>query len=128
MEEKQLDFVLVPLGLFVLALYHSWLLFSVLRRPNTTVIGLNALARRRWVQAMMAVRIPLLLSLLPTFFYLEVRLLNLNTSCDSKIFLLIDSEGRYLWRMSYLTSRSAERAKAPVSKNGEYRQRRVDVG
>ncbi|KAL0906766.1 hypothetical protein M5K25_025286 [Dendrobium thyrsiflorum] len=54
MEEKQLDFVLVPLGLFVLALYHSWLLFSVLRRPNTTVIGLNALARRRWVQAMMA--------------------------------------------------------------------------
>ncbi|XP_020572121.1 uncharacterized protein LOC110018968 [Phalaenopsis equestris] len=54
MEEKQLDFLLVPLGLFVLALYHAWLLFSVLRRPNTTVIGLNAFARRRWVQAMMA--------------------------------------------------------------------------
>ncbi|KAG0485640.1 hypothetical protein HPP92_009719 [Vanilla planifolia] len=54
MEEKQLDFVLVPLGLSALALYHSWLLFAILRRPNTTVIGLNALARRRWVRAMMS--------------------------------------------------------------------------
>ncbi|PKA55528.1 hypothetical protein AXF42_Ash006730 [Apostasia shenzhenica] len=51
MQERQLDLVLVPLGLLALALYHSWLLFAILRRPKSTVIGLNALARRRWVQA-----------------------------------------------------------------------------
>ncbi|PKA56665.1 hypothetical protein AXF42_Ash012795 [Apostasia shenzhenica] len=58
MRERQLDLVLVPLGLLALALYHSWLLFAILRRPKSTVIGLNALARRRWVQAIDGVRFP----------------------------------------------------------------------
>ncbi|XP_038981586.1 uncharacterized protein LOC103705643 [Phoenix dactylifera] len=54
MEEKYWDLVLVPLGLLVLATYHSWLLLTILRHPKRTVIGLNALARQRWVRAMMA--------------------------------------------------------------------------
>uniref|UniRef100_J3L2Y9 Uncharacterized protein n=1 Tax=Oryza brachyantha TaxID=4533 RepID=J3L2Y9_ORYBR len=53
--EEKLDLVLVPLGLAVLAVYHAWLLYAVLRHPTRTVVGLNALARKRWVTVMMAV-------------------------------------------------------------------------
>ncbi|BAD82154.1 unknown protein [Oryza sativa Japonica Group] len=53
--EEKLDFVLVPLGLAVLAVYHLWLLYAVLRHPTRTVVGLNAIARKRWVTVMMAV-------------------------------------------------------------------------
>ncbi|XP_052155120.1 uncharacterized protein LOC127773131 [Oryza glaberrima] len=52
--EEKLDFVLVPLGLAVLAVYHLWLLYAVLRHPTRTVVGLNAIARKRWVTVMMA--------------------------------------------------------------------------
>uniref|UniRef100_A0A0D9V476 DUF599 domain-containing protein n=1 Tax=Leersia perrieri TaxID=77586 RepID=A0A0D9V476_9ORYZ len=52
--EEKLDLVLVPLGLAVLAVYHVWLLYAVLRHPTRTVVGLNALARKRWVTIMMA--------------------------------------------------------------------------
>ncbi|XP_040385954.1 uncharacterized protein LOC102723009 [Oryza brachyantha] len=52
--EEKLDLVLVPLGLAVLAVYHAWLLYAVLRHPTRTVVGLNALARKRWVTVMMA--------------------------------------------------------------------------
>ncbi|KAK6127671.1 hypothetical protein DH2020_038587 [Rehmannia glutinosa] len=55
MEEKQLDLVLVPLGLGVLLAYHIWLLFTIRRNPTRTVIGLNAESRRKWVFCLMAI-------------------------------------------------------------------------
>ncbi|KAM0945890.1 hypothetical protein DsansV1_C09g0089001 [Dioscorea sansibarensis] len=48
------DLVMVPLGLLVVGVYHAWLLRTILRCPNRTVIGLNALARKRWVRAMIS--------------------------------------------------------------------------
>ncbi|KAI9101581.1 hypothetical protein K1719_023825 [Acacia pycnantha] len=54
MEERLLDFVLVPLGLVALGTYHVWLLYTILRHPYRTVIGLNALSRHQWVLSMMA--------------------------------------------------------------------------
>ncbi|NP_001168944.1 hypothetical protein Zm00014a_008476 [Zea mays] len=52
--EEQLDLVLVPLALAAVAGYHLWLLWAILRHPTRTIIGLNAIARKRWVAAMMA--------------------------------------------------------------------------
>jgi hypothetical protein len=43
-QEEDLDLVLVPLGLAVVA-----------GCPTSTVVGLNALARTRWVAVIMAV-------------------------------------------------------------------------
>ena len=56
MEEEQLDYVLVPLGLLVFGLYNVWLLFTVLRFPRRTVIGINAETRHQWVFSMMSVK------------------------------------------------------------------------
>ncbi|KAI4347222.1 hypothetical protein L6164_008052 [Bauhinia variegata] len=53
MEEQCLDYVLVPLGLLVLAIYHVWLLCNILQNPSRTVIGLNAQSRHQWVLSMM---------------------------------------------------------------------------
>ncbi|CAL0307773.1 unnamed protein product [Lupinus luteus] len=53
MEKKVLDFILVPSGLLVMFAYHFWLLLRVMRHPTKTVIGVNAINRRFWVQAMM---------------------------------------------------------------------------
>jgi uncharacterized membrane protein len=53
--EERLDLVLVPLALAALVGYHLWLLYAILRHPAKTVIGLNAIARKRWVAAMIAV-------------------------------------------------------------------------
>ncbi|KAI4350968.1 hypothetical protein L6164_005370 [Bauhinia variegata] len=53
MEERYLDYVLVPLGLLVLVIYHIWLLYHILRNPSRTVIGLNAQSRHQWVLSMM---------------------------------------------------------------------------
>lgn len=55
MEKKVLDYVLVPSGLFVMVAYHIWLLYQILKHPNRTVIGINAVIRRFWVRAMMEV-------------------------------------------------------------------------
>ncbi|TVU35505.1 hypothetical protein EJB05_17398 [Eragrostis curvula] len=52
--EEKLDLVLVPLGVMALAVYHLWLLYTILRHPTRTVIGVNGMARKRWVSAMMA--------------------------------------------------------------------------
>ncbi|PAN29115.1 hypothetical protein GQ55_5G202800 [Panicum hallii var. hallii] len=52
--EERLDLVLVPLALAALVGYHLWLLYAILRHPAKTVIGLNAIARKRWVAAMIA--------------------------------------------------------------------------
>ncbi|XP_004299565.1 PREDICTED: uncharacterized protein LOC101293202 [Fragaria vesca subsp. vesca] len=54
MEEEDLDYVLVPLGLCVLGTYHVWLLITVLRHPIRTVIGLNAQSRHQWALSMMS--------------------------------------------------------------------------
>ncbi|KAL6175632.1 hypothetical protein ACLB2K_052271 [Fragaria x ananassa] len=48
-----LDYLLVPAGLFVLGLYHVWLIITVLRNPIRTVIGVNVHTRQQWVFAMM---------------------------------------------------------------------------
>ncbi|KAM3703156.1 hypothetical protein ACB098_04G074000 [Castanea mollissima] len=54
MEEEQLDYVLVPLGLLVFGLYNVWLLFTILRFPRRTVVGINAESRHQWVFSMMS--------------------------------------------------------------------------
>ncbi|KAE8721693.1 Poly(A) polymerase 1 isoform 1 [Hibiscus syriacus] len=54
MEEDKLDLFLVPLGLILLALYHVWLLRTVLKHPTRTVIGINAESRHKWVFSMMS--------------------------------------------------------------------------
>lgn len=53
MEEERLDYVLVPLGVLVMGIYHTWLLYTILRTPRRTVIGLNAESRHQWVYCMM---------------------------------------------------------------------------
>uniref|UniRef100_A0A804RG97 DUF599 family protein n=1 Tax=Zea mays TaxID=4577 RepID=A0A804RG97_MAIZE len=50
---SQLDYVLVPLGLAVMVGYHVWLLLRIRSRPETTVIGINAVNRRIWVRHIM---------------------------------------------------------------------------
>lgn len=57
MKKEELDYVLVPLGLAVMAGYHAWLLHRIRRRPATTVIGVNAINRRIWVRHVMEVGI-----------------------------------------------------------------------
>nr|GEU56981.1 ribonuclease H-like domain-containing protein [Tanacetum cinerariifolium] len=54
MEEKDIDYVLVPLGLGIMIIYHIWLVYTVLKHPTRTVIGLNAQSRYQWVFSMMA--------------------------------------------------------------------------
>ncbi|XP_020209979.1 uncharacterized protein LOC109794995 [Cajanus cajan] len=53
MEKKVLDLVLVPSGLLVMLAYHFWLLHQIIKHPTKTVVGVNAINRRFWVQAMM---------------------------------------------------------------------------
>ncbi|GAV86763.1 LOW QUALITY PROTEIN: DUF599 domain-containing protein, partial [Cephalotus follicularis] len=53
MEKKLLDCILVPLGLLILLAYHGWLLYTTVKHPTKTVIGVNAINRAFWVRAMM---------------------------------------------------------------------------
>ncbi|KAL4392395.1 hypothetical protein AHAS_Ahas03G0340800 [Arachis hypogaea] len=55
MEIAELDYVLVPVGVLVLGIYHAWLLYTIIRHPSRTVIGLNAQSRYQWVLSLMAV-------------------------------------------------------------------------
>lgn len=55
MEEAAIDFLLVPLGLCLLVVYHLWLVLTIYRNPRRTVIGLNAESRRQWVFCVMTV-------------------------------------------------------------------------
>ncbi|CAL9031638.1 unnamed protein product [Prunus brigantina] len=52
------DYLLVPVGLCVLGIYHIWLLITVLRNPTKTVMGLNSAVRKQWVFSLMAVSPP----------------------------------------------------------------------
>ncbi|CAI9774220.1 unnamed protein product [Fraxinus pennsylvanica] len=53
MEKQIVDYVFVPLGFVLMVTYHIWLLHQILKHPNRTVIGINAINRRLWVRAMM---------------------------------------------------------------------------
>ncbi|KAJ3672626.1 hypothetical protein LUZ60_007347 [Juncus effusus] len=53
MKSEDLDFVLVPLGLVALVMYHLWLLFQIRILPGQTVIGINARNRVTWVETIM---------------------------------------------------------------------------
>ncbi|XP_078174205.1 uncharacterized protein LOC144567872 [Carex rostrata] len=53
MEKQELDYVLVPIGVLALLGYHLWLLYRVVMHPSTTVIGINSMNRRLWVQFVM---------------------------------------------------------------------------
>ena len=68
MEEKQLDYVLVPLGMFIFLVYHVWLLYTIIYNPRKTVVGLNAESRRNWVFSMMNVSSS---TLYPTFSFIR---------------------------------------------------------
>lgn len=52
------DYLLVPVGLCVLGIYHIWLLITVQRNPTKTVMGLNSAVRKQWVFSMMDVSPP----------------------------------------------------------------------
>ncbi|KAG6655328.1 hypothetical protein CIPAW_05G208500 [Carya illinoinensis] len=53
MEKHDLDYLIVPTGLTVMLAYHMWHLYRIVQHPNKTAIGINAINRRLWVQAMM---------------------------------------------------------------------------
>ncbi|XP_072973428.1 uncharacterized protein [Typha angustifolia] len=53
MKKEDLDFILVPSGLLIMVFYHVWLVYRILRHPAKTVIGINAMNRRIWVQTIM---------------------------------------------------------------------------
>ncbi|XP_009361245.2 uncharacterized protein LOC103951551 [Pyrus x bretschneideri] len=53
MQLEVLDYILVPAGLLLMVTYHLWLLCRIVKQPNETVIGINSINRRFWVQAMM---------------------------------------------------------------------------
>ncbi|GLT49258.1 hypothetical protein SLA2020_228270 [Shorea laevis] len=53
MEKRYLDFVLVPLGIFIMVAYHVYLFYRIINHPTKTVIGINAMNRRYWVLSMM---------------------------------------------------------------------------
>ncbi|KAG6508264.1 hypothetical protein ZIOFF_033638 [Zingiber officinale] len=48
-----LDLVLVPLGLLLPLVYHLWLWYRVRSKPLHTIIGINSVGRRLWVEAVM---------------------------------------------------------------------------
>ncbi|KAE9465228.1 hypothetical protein C3L33_02876, partial [Rhododendron williamsianum] len=58
-----LDYVLVPVGIGLLGIYHVWLILTIRRNPTRTVIGLNAESRRQWVFSIMDVSLSLSLSI-----------------------------------------------------------------
>ena len=73
MEKKIIDFILVPSGLLVMLAYHIWLFYRILKHPTKTVVGVNAINRRFWVQAMMEVQkdIPSLYNTNPFSFFVS---------------------------------------------------------
>ncbi|XP_010548531.1 PREDICTED: uncharacterized protein LOC104819925 [Tarenaya hassleriana] len=49
--ECYLDAILVPLGLMIPAMYHVYLWHKVRTKPLTTILGVNARARRLWIHS-----------------------------------------------------------------------------
>eukprot|EP01018_Ginkgo_biloba_P029598 Gb_19193 [translate_table: standard] len=52
-EENLLDIILVPMGFAIMAAYHVYLVYRIVKHPKTTVIGINVINRRAWVHVMM---------------------------------------------------------------------------
>ncbi|KAJ7543404.1 hypothetical protein O6H91_09G036800 [Diphasiastrum complanatum] len=52
-DERDLDLVLVPVGMCLLIGYHAFLFYKVKRNPLQTVMGINHTARTTWVYAVM---------------------------------------------------------------------------
>eukprot|EP01018_Ginkgo_biloba_P025989 Gb_09351 [translate_table: standard] len=52
-EKYDLDYAMVPAGLLLLSAYHAWLLYRIIKYPTTTVVGINAINRKVWVETMM---------------------------------------------------------------------------
>ncbi|KAH0708943.1 hypothetical protein KY290_010488 [Solanum tuberosum] len=53
MEERELDYLLVPFGIAIFLSYHAWLLTLIIRNPRRTVIGINSESRHHWVLSIM---------------------------------------------------------------------------
>ncbi|CAO2821414.1 unnamed protein product [Amaranthus hypochondriacus] len=53
MKQEILDYSLVPSGLLVMVCYHVWLFHKIIKQPTKTIVGIHAINRRYWVQAMM---------------------------------------------------------------------------
>eukprot|EP01018_Ginkgo_biloba_P004628 Gb_18351 [translate_table: standard] len=53
LKKSYLDLTLVPLGVLVNMLYHVFLWYKVKTSPLHTVIGLNSVGRRLWVETLM---------------------------------------------------------------------------
>ncbi|PPD83067.1 uncharacterized protein [Gossypium hirsutum] len=53
--KEYLDIVLVPAGLFILSVYHVFLLYKYLKFPETTAIGFENHFRKAWVERMLQV-------------------------------------------------------------------------
>lgn len=53
MKKQVLDYILVPMGLVLMVGYHLWLLYRIKKQPMKTVIGINTVNRRIWVETMM---------------------------------------------------------------------------
>ncbi|KAH7529509.1 hypothetical protein FEM48_Zijuj05G0191400 [Ziziphus jujuba var. spinosa] len=51
--KSYVDVILVPLGFLVFSGYHAWLWYKIRTQPLTTIIGLNASARRSWISTML---------------------------------------------------------------------------
>ncbi|ERN01317.1 uncharacterized protein LOC18429399 [Amborella trichopoda] len=51
--KEELDYVLVPMGLFLMVAYQAWLFYRVMKHPNTTVMGINSANRLIWARTMM---------------------------------------------------------------------------
>ncbi|XP_010260365.1 PREDICTED: uncharacterized protein LOC104599499 [Nelumbo nucifera] len=54
-QKEELDVILVPSGLLIMFSYHLYLLYRIIRRPETTVIGYENHNRMAWVERMMKV-------------------------------------------------------------------------
>lgn len=51
--EGYLEQILVPLGGLSLVAYHLWFLYQLIKHPTKTVMGINAVNRRMWVETIM---------------------------------------------------------------------------
>eukprot|EP01018_Ginkgo_biloba_P016105 Gb_35662 [translate_table: standard] len=88
---------MVSVGLLVLSAYHMWLIYRVINYPFTTILGINAINRRVWVESMMAVSPLLLLSLSHSVGNLDMAstmLVSMVITLCSLIGVLVSNKGR----------------------------------
>ncbi|KAH9311573.1 hypothetical protein KI387_026608, partial [Taxus chinensis] len=52
-EKEELDAVLVPAGIVSMVLYHVYLFYTIIKHPNSTVIGFENHNKKIWVHKMM---------------------------------------------------------------------------